>query len=147
MSKFKKLAVVGVVLVASACAHSFQNQSRIAEPLECSVIEEIASATKGPVHEIASSAPKDGEMLESYRGTVEDAGKKDQPVNLKSCSKLQTRLAPSGMEFSRVALNIDATRAVVEVDCGPWFLYRSKSGERWKTDAIYTSVHGCNAVP
>ena len=57
---------------------------------------------------------------------------------------MRLRLAPYGNEYSRVALNADATRAVVDVDCGPWMLSRDRPGAPWTIEHTYVNAHGCS---
>ena len=143
MRKRRALACSLAALLAGSCAHTASTRLVAAEPLECEIIGQLAARTGGPIVETARP-PLPVDWIAGYETTVSDAKAKRRPAMLSSCPALRPRLGPHGTEYGRVALNDDATRAVVEVDCGPWMLRRNRQGEPWTIDTTYVNAHGCS---
>jgi hypothetical protein len=146
MPKRRVLACALAALLAGSCAHTGSPRLVAAQPLECEVITQLSSI-KGPYGEgiIAETARPPPTVDEAdYKSTVPDALAKQRPASLSSCPGLRRRLASVGVSYSRVALNHDATRAVVDVECGVWMLRRDRRGAPWTIDASYVNPHGCS---
>ena len=143
MAKLLPVALLAPVLVLASCAHAPEARLATIEPLECEVIARMTPA--GGIKEIAWPAPTGG-WIDGTGHDAWDHGRKRRPASLRECPNLVRRLADSGSRVSRVAFNADATRAIIEIDCGPAYLHRGARGT-WIEDAVYTSVHGCESVP
>lgn len=144
MNKIGTMSLVSAAWILSSCTHAPPVQLAMIEHRECEVIARLAP--RGTLKDIAWGAPAESGVVEGYSGTAADARRKQESASLRDCPGLAGRLSASGSQVSRVAFNLEATRAVVEIDCSPSFLRRDGNGP-WIEEATYNSVHGCYNIP